>query len=962
MDQTSVKGSLTSAKRAGRFGYVATALGVLVALVGTGHLVAWFSGYMVNRGVSAVTMKTNTALVLLLAGLGLVLLASPQAESARRWTGRGLAAFAALIGLLSLGENLLGWNLGIDQLLAQEAPGAMGAGAPNLMGTPAATSFLLAGLALLILSRRDSRGAKAMQGLALAVCLIALLGTIGYLYGAQDFYAIARFTTIALPTALALLMLGLGLLLVRSTDGLMRLVTADDPGGANLRRWLPVLLLPIALGWFRLVGERLGLFDAATGTAMMMIIFIGALAILAYTGAGPVSRSSADLQRQREWLRVTLSSIGDAVIATDPIGKITFFNPVAEGLTGWKEYEILGHPVQEVFRIINEQTREQADDIVTRVLSEACVISLANHTAIQARDGREVPIEDSAAPILDAGGKVSGVVIVFHDVTEKRRALEALRKSEERYRTLFKTIDVGFCIVEMIFNAENRPIDYRFLEVNAAFEEQTGLHAVEGKLMRELAPAHEEHWFEIYGKIALTGESEHFVNEARALHRWFDVYAYRVGAPENRQIAILFNDISGYKEAEEALRQSGAELELRVQERTKELSQTICMLNERSEQLRRITSELTVAEQRERQRLAQILHDGLQQILVAAKFRVAFVPRSPNVHHATDEVLELIDDAIETSRSLSAELSPPILLQGDFVAAIEWLARWMRDKHKLEVNLTAREKIGHLNKDVILLLFQAARELLFNVVKHAEVKNAYIELNQIEGHLSMMVEDKGVGFDQNKLSHRESQSSGSGLIGISERLSYIGGRIEIDSAPGLGSRFKLIVPISEVSTEGDQGAIDKTGRVSVAISPQLDPKPAGVGKKIRIALVDDHIVVRQGLAVLLRGEPDFAIVGEASEGRAAVDLVLETKPDVVLMDISMPGMDGVEATRMIHKELPEVGIIGLSMSREGNQEAAMREAGAVNFLTKSGPAEALIEAIRACGRVSERGLVDKAAN
>jgi PAS domain S-box-containing protein len=166
----------------------------------------------------------------------------------------------------------------------------------------------------------------------------------------------------------------------------------------------------------------------------MMIIFIGALAILAYTGARPVSRSSAALQRQREWLRVTLSSIGDAVIATDTDCRITFLNPVAEELTGWEEQEVLGRPVQEVFRISNEQTRQPAEDIVRQVLLEGRVVALANHTALITKDGREIPIEDSAAPILDAARNVSGVVIVFHDVTEKRHTQEALRKSEERFR------------------------------------------------------------------------------------------------------------------------------------------------------------------------------------------------------------------------------------------------------------------------------------------------------------------------------------------------------------------------------------------------------------------------------------------------------------------------------------------------------------------------------------------------
>ena len=166
----------------------------------------------------------------------------------------------------------------------------------------------------------------------------------------------------------------------------------------------------------------------------MMMIFIVALAILAFTSARRVSRSSAALRRQREWLQVTLSSIGDAVLATDTAGKITFLNPVAEALTGWKGQEVLGRPVQEVFRVINEQTRQPADDIVAHVLREGAIVTLANHTAIQTRAGREIPIEDSAAPIKDADAKITGVVLVFHDVTQKRRAQEALRESEERER------------------------------------------------------------------------------------------------------------------------------------------------------------------------------------------------------------------------------------------------------------------------------------------------------------------------------------------------------------------------------------------------------------------------------------------------------------------------------------------------------------------------------------------------
>ena len=145
-----------------------------------------------------------------------------------------------------------------------------------------------------------------------------------------------------------------------------------------------------------------------------------------------------------------------------------------------------------------------------------------------------------------------------------------LRESEERYRTLFEAIEAGFCIIEVLFDAEKRPVDYRFVEVNPAFETQTGLVGAVGRRMRELAPAHEEHWFEMYGRVATTGEPVRFENEAAALGRWFDVYAFKAAGPEQNRVVILFSDITARRQAEEELRQLNATLEHRVAERTAE--------------------------------------------------------------------------------------------------------------------------------------------------------------------------------------------------------------------------------------------------------------------------------------------------------------------------------------------------------------------------------------------------------
>lgn len=137
------------------------------------------------------------------------------------------------------------------------------------------------------------------------------------------------------------------------------------------------------------------------------------------------------LRQSQEWLRVTLTSIGDAVITADTAGRITFLNPVAAALTGWQSDEAQGQPIGSVFQLINEQTRLPVNDIVQRVLEEGRAVELANHTALLARNGREIPVEDSAAPILDSARKVIGVVLVFHDVTERKRAEEALLRSEK---------------------------------------------------------------------------------------------------------------------------------------------------------------------------------------------------------------------------------------------------------------------------------------------------------------------------------------------------------------------------------------------------------------------------------------------------------------------------------------------------------------------------------------------------
>ncbi|CAN5757449.1 hypothetical protein BH18ACI4_BH18ACI4_17640 [soil metagenome] len=179
----------------------------------------------------------------------------------------------------------------------------------------------------------------------------------------------------------------------------------------------------------------------------------------------------------------------------------------------------------------------------------------------------------NARRLAQDGNRAQLILLAIEDITERKRAGNALRESEERYRSLFDSINDGYCIVEMIFDEHEQPVDFRYLQVNPSFQQQTGLKNATGKTALELIPNLEPNWIEIFGKIALTGEPASFENRVEQLRRWYEVYAFRFGEPQNRQVAILFNDINERKRVEEDLRSAKYGLEERVEERTVELSE-----------------------------------------------------------------------------------------------------------------------------------------------------------------------------------------------------------------------------------------------------------------------------------------------------------------------------------------------------------------------------------------------------
>jgi len=399
------------------------------------------------------------------------------------------------------------------------------------------------------------------------------------------------------------------------------------------------------------------------------------------------------------------------------------------------------------------------------------------------------------------------VFLVSRIATERRQALadrqvnaglEAanllLRESEERYHTLFNTLLEGFCIIEVLFDADDRPIDYRFLEINSAFEAQTGLRNAQGKLMRELAPEHEEHWFQIYGKVALTGESARFVTEAKALNRWYDVSAYRVGGRDSRKVAILFNNITEVKRAEAEIRALNVELEQRVVDRTQQLEAT----NKELEAFSYSVSHDLRSPLRAIDGFCRILTEDYGDKLDDEGKRLLGVVRDNS-----RKMGQLIDDLLEFSRLGRKPLSAAVIHTQRLVE--EALGELQAgNERRPQFTLGA---LPPAYGDAVLIK-QAWVNLLDNAIKFSgKHEQPVIEVSGHENGAENVycVKDNGAGFDMryyDKLFgvfqrlHRteEFEGTGVGLAIVQRVVARHGGRVWAKAEVGKGAAFYFSLP------------------------------------------------------------------------------------------------------------------------------------------------------------------------
>ncbi|MBG6071470.1 MULTISPECIES: CHASE3 domain-containing protein [unclassified Polaromonas] len=650
-------------------------------------------------------------------------------------------------------------------------------------------------------------------------------------------------------------------------------------------------------------------------------------------------------------------------------------------------------------------------------------------------------------------------VCLRRELAGRQHAEKELRHSAWQYHLLFDSIDEAFCIVELIFDDGKAPVDYRFLEVNRAFEKQTGMSDAKGKRMLELVPDMEAQWFEIYGKVALTGEPHRFVSEAKGLAgRWFDAYAFRLGNPESGRVAVLFRDISERVKNEEAMRQSEARfralfdwgpiaifssdaagrlqecnraaLELwgaepedgkgdksffqapqqdhlpdetrapTLQSRTAEVLKgnipaiydeafvierptapsmtviahvvpllgkagditgaiTCCYDVTERARLQHETAEqaqaLVELHQRKDEFLAMLSHElrnplaALANALLLLRLPADADPLQQQSRGIMERQLKhlkhLVDDLLEVSRITTGNVRlrlEPVSLNSIVEGAVEAANPLIAEqRHELSVSLPQAPVFVHADA---ARLEQVLVNLLTNAAKYTpngghiwlsvETEPAASGGQAAEPLVAIRVRDNGLGmapallprifdlFTQADHSLDRSQGGlGIGLSLVKQLVELHGGTVTVSSTLGQGSEFVVRLPAMPTVLAPATPAQDGNTRPAPKV-PQ------------RILVVDDNVDAAQSLAMLL--EMTGHDTRLAYDGPAAVQAAIDYHPDVVLLDIGLPGLDGYKVAQRIRQqaELKNVVLVALTGYGQDSDRQLSQDAGFDHHLVK----------------------------
>ena len=727
-----------------------------------------------------------------------------------------------------------------------------------------------------------------------------------------------------------------------------------------------------------------------------------------------VLRLNDTMERQGRIFNAIFSTISDFAYAFDRDGRFLFINKALLDLWGMdlekavgKNFHELPYPpdlaaklqdqIQTVFATGNKVTDE------TPYINPAGIFGYYEYIF---------------CPVFAPDGTVEIVAGSTRDITKRKLTEQQLRESEEQYRSLFESIDEGFCIIEVLLDEHGKADDYRFLELNPSFERQTGLKNAQGKRIKSLAPDHEHFWFDVYGEIASSGRPARFEHEAKALGRFYDVYAFRVGEPGDNKVAVLFNDISERKRAEEEI--------LQLNERNRDILESITdaffavdrdwrftYVNAQAERVlerapgellgkiiwdeypglngtefekayrtaadervpsrttayyadherwyevnafpaadgitvyfRNVTEQIQAEEslresdRRKDEFIAMLAHElrnplapirsGLEVLRNVSHDKEAATRTLDTLERQTNHVVRLVDDLLDISRITRGK----VRLQKErfeIKKAIEMAVETSREAIDASGNkLTVSVPDTPLLVDADLMrTAQIFLNILNNAAKFGPAGGSIdVRVEENCGEVVVTIKDTGPGIPPESHStifelfgqiDRDGKPDGSGLgVGLSvvKQLTEMhGGSVEVRSdGTGNGSEFIVRMPLA--SGPPPTGA---------AITAEISPAESTENRQRRILVVDDNEDAAEMLEALL--SLNGHIVRTSFSARKALDIAAEFAPDVCLLDIGMPEMDGYELAVKLREFLPDALIISVSGWGQEKDRQRSREAG-----------------------------------
>ena len=684
---------------------------------------------------------------------------------------------------------------------------------------------------------------------------------------------------------------------------------------------IPVTLLGYIACHYLFIQPR-GSFDVtdvANVVGLVAYLFTCSL-IIVFGEAAHVGKRRAN--ERREVFRVTLRSIGDAVITTDIEGRITYVNKVAESLTGWAHKDALGRPLERVFQIVNELTRKPVESPATRALREGVVVGLANHTVLIQKDGKECPIDDSAAPIRDELGHVSGCVLIFRDVTAQRRA------EQDKAQQL-----VTARLLASIVESSNDAIISKSLEGtiqswNAAAERLFGYTAEQAvgchiSLVIPTERIAEED--QIIAKLRAGQRIEHFETErvrsnGERLTVSLTISPIKDGSGNVIGASKIVRDVSERKRAES--------------------------------DLRRLATDLSNADRRKNEFLATLAHElrnplapmsnMLEVLKRAGDDREVLKRAHDTIERQLGQMVRLVDDLLDLNRITHDRLElrrSEVELSSVIQQAVE-VAHPLIDAagHDLTIDLPV-EPI-YLNADRARLA-QVFGNLLNNSCKYTRPGGSIsLTAKQVDGKVEVTVKDNGAGIPHDKLdsifemfmqvdstSDRAQGGLGIGLTLVKRLAEMHGGSIEAKSAgEGEGSEFVVRLPVLSKPTTAQQ------------VRPGERESPHR-----RVLIVDDNRDSADSLAMLLEITGNETYV--AHDGVEAVEAIETHRPEVVLLDIGLPRLDGHEVCRRV-REQPwgkDIVMIALTGWGQADDRRKSEEAGFNGHLVKPVDYDSLLE-------------------